>query len=345
MKNSPRIQDHQLRVWLPYVRAGSGSDVFTENLAKMLRAKGVEATTTCYPHNYQYAPWLLLRQRAPNNTDIVLTNTWNGFAFRRPGSKLVAIEHLFVNDPALAPYKSRGQAIFHRQFVRRWELLTDRAADQVIAVSRYSAQTYAHDLGVAAPEVILNGIDTGFFHPPENTKESCDGRDFRLLFVGNLSPRKGADLLPDIMSHLGKGFELSYTQGKRTAVPFPDAANVRRLGRLDPDQVRQEYHRADALLLPTRLEGLPLVAMEAMASGTPVIASDTASLPEVITNEKNGLLCQLDNARDFALAARRLRDEPALRHRMSDAARETAEREFCLDRMTEQYISLFQRLR
>lgn len=333
-----------MRVWLPYVRANSGTDVFTNNLAEGLRKKGVEAVVTAFPHHYQYLPWLLFRQPAPANTHIVLANTWNGFAFRRAGSKLVAVEHLFVNDPALRPYKSAMQASFHQSMVRRLESMTHRAADEIIAVSRYTAKAYAEILGTPTPHVISNGIDTDFFCPAADVAGDVENRCFRLLFVGNMSVRKGADLLPEIASQLGSEFEISYTNGLRSKDPFPSLGNVRRLGRLDAMRLRDEYRRADALIHPSRLEGLPLVVMEAMACGTPVVASDTASLPEMISNGRDGLLCRLNDVGDFAEACRHLANQPALHRQMGEAARSTAAASFNLERMTDEYIGLFEQL-
>ena len=310
-----------MKIWLPYTQGGSGTDVFTETLAAALNRIGIEAVTTRFAHKYQYFPWLLASTRAPQKTDIVLANTWNAFAFKRPGAKLVAVEHLLVLDAALVPYRSRAQAIFHDLFVRHYEKTSQQKADRVIAVSQYTASTYSDALQVEMPQVILNGIDTDFFSPVDDPVSETSRRPLRLLFVGNMSRRKGADLLPEIMSTLGDGFELSYTLGLRVADPFPSLRNVRRLGRLDRDGVREEYRRADLLLFPTRLEGLPLVAMEAMACGTPVIASEAASLPEVISHGETGMLCRLNDSAAFAAAIRALRDDSVKRRRMSENAR------------------------
>jgi len=323
---------------------GSGTDVFTETLAEGLRQKGLEALATRFAHRLQYSPWLLSRRPVPENTDIVLANTWNAFAFKKPGTKLIAVEHLFVLDPALAPYKSWAQAVFHNLFVKNYEKASQRNADQVVAVSQYTGTTYRDVLRVDMPRVILNGIDTDFFCPLEETIEKPSNRPFRLLFVGNMSRRKGVDMLPDIMAMLGSGYELSYTQGLRVADPFPSLQNVRRLGRLDRDRVREEYRRADLLLFPTRLEGLPLVAMEAMACGTPVIASDTASLPEVIDHGETGMLCRLNDGAEFVLAIRALQSDPAKLQRLAKNARMSAINCFSIDRMINDYVYLFTEL-
>jgi glycosyltransferase involved in cell wall biosynthesis len=294
-----------------------------------------------FPHKWQYLPWFLRQHPAPLGTDIVLCNSWNAFAFRRPGTVLVAVEHLFVLDPALAPYKSLAQAFFHHGFVWHFEKATRRNADRIVAVSSYTASAYQAKLGGEPPQVILNGIDTDFFTPPPGGREPLANRPLRILFVGNLSRRKGADLLVPIMQHLGDGFELSYTAGLRADDALPTIRNPRKLGRLDQAGVRDEYRRADVLLFPTRLEGLPLVAMEAMACGTPVVASSTASLPEVIKDGITGSLCRLNDSRSFANAIISLAANPGKLSALGSNARGAAVAEFSLERMAEDYCALF----
>jgi alpha-maltose-1-phosphate synthase len=333
-----------MTVWLPYTRGGSGTDVFTIALAHGLRARGHTVTCQAFPHKLQYAPWLLRAAKAPPLTDVTIANTWNAFAFKRPGVKLIAVEHLVVLDSALRPYKSLYQHIFHRSLVALFERKTRATADAIVAVSRYTAEAYRRAIGKPVDTVILNGVDTNYFTPHVTPRVRKAPQPFRLLYVGNMTRRKGADLLPGIMADLGDGYELAYTAGIRTKSPLPNFANMRPLGRLDHEQLREEYRRADALLLPSRLEGLPLSALEALACGTPVIAANTTSFPEVITHGEEGLLCAKDDVRAFAAAARLLQAHPAKHCQFADAARRRACAEFSLDRMVRDYEELCAKL-
>lgn len=333
-----------MKVWLPYTEGGSGSDVFTRMLAEGLRKRDIEAIDQPFPHRFQYAPWLLRAVSPPTGTDVTLANTWNGFAFRRPGIRLVTVEHLFVLDPALQPYRSFAQGVFHQTFVRYYEKASMRASDARVAVSQYSADAHHRTMGGSRPLVVLNGIDTEFFTPPSEGKPAAASHPLRLLFVGNFTRRKGFDLLAPIMTALGTGFELEYAVGLRSADTLANLPNTRSLGRLDHKHVREAYRRADLLLSPTRLEGLPLVAMEAMACGTPVIASGSSSLPEVIEDGVTGRLCQQDDALAFANAIRELALRPDALTRMGAAARSVAVSRFSLSRMIDDYINLFKSL-
>lgn len=333
-----------MKVWLPYTRGGSGSDVFTRMLETGLRERGIDVVSQAFPHNLQYAPWLMRKAPAPAGTDVILANTWNGFAFRRPGAKLVTVEHLFVLDPALRPYRSFAQGVFHNTLVRHFERASMNASDVQVAVSEYTAAAHQHGLGGTKPNVILNGIDTDFFTPAQDSDEPRRARPLRLLFVGNLTRRKGIDLIPGILAALGKGFQLEYAVGLRSADVLSGLQNTRSLGRLNPEEVRAAYRRADLLLFPTRMEGLPLVAMEAMACGTPVVGMNTSSLPEVIEDGRTGRLCTKDDPAAFAAAIRDLDEDDGKLKRMGQAAREAAVQRFNLSRMVDDYVDLLESL-
>jgi hypothetical protein len=128
-------------------------------IADGLRKRGIEAVEQPFPHLLQYVPWLLRAVSPPERTDIALCNSWNGFAFKRPGLKLITVEHLFVLDPALRPYQSFAQRIFHRTLVRLYERASMWASDAQVAVSEYTANAHRRVLNGKKPRVILNGID------------------------------------------------------------------------------------------------------------------------------------------------------------------------------------------
>ena len=333
-----------MKIWLPYVHAGSGSDVYTERLANGLRASGHETVLTPVDRRWQYLPWRYLSVSAPSDADITLANLGAGFAFRRPGTKLVLVEHHCVFDPAFAPYRSRKQAIVHETLLRHIERKGLKVCDALVTVSDYTAKSLRATLGGPAATVILNGVETDYFTPPETPAPRNEGGPFDLLFVGNLSRRKGADLLPAIMDRLGPGFELRYTRGLRTDDPFADEPGMRPLGRLSQDELRDAYRDADALLFPSRLEGFGYAAAEAMACGTPAVAAASSALPELIDDGVDGRLCSVDDVDAFAAAIKELAAAPGRRTEMGRRAREKAVDRFSLDTMSRQYIRLFEEL-
>lgn len=334
-----------MKIWLPYVHGGSGTDVFTQNLARGLQAAGHEAIPQAFAHNWQYFPWRLRAVSAPPGTDIVLANTWSGFAFQRTGAKLITVQHHLVLDPALSPYKNFAQQIFHHTLVWHFECASKKASDIQVAVSQYSARIHQKILGGdKLPKVILNGIDTKFFCPSPKGKEPLGRRPVRLLFVGNLTQRKGADLLPALMENLGDGYELAYVVGLRTGDAFPKSTRMRSLGRLSTEELRDAYREADLFIFPSRLEGFGLAVCEALACGTPAIVTNTSALPEVVEQGVTGILCPLDDIQSFTTAIRSTVRDSENYVAMTMAARNVAVSRFSQHRMVNDYIRLFETL-
>lgn len=331
-----------MKIWLPYVVCGSGTDVFTRRLEKFFNDAGHPAVATPYAHNFQYAPRLLKRMQPPGRHDIVLTNSWNGFAFRRDDRPVVTVEHLCVFDPALRPYTSFAQRVFHRSIVFPHEKLSFDAATKSVAVSEYTGRAAQAAFRCPAPHVIHNGVDTQFFSPdPAPAREHGP---FRILFIGNLTKRKGADLLSPIMERLGERFELLYTSGLRGNGVLRPLPNMRAIGRLNQSQMRDAYRACDVALFPSRLEGLSYAAAEAMACGLPLVASNSSSFPEMIDDGINGRLCAVDDVEAFVAAIRQYEQDRATHAGARAAARETAEKKFDAVQMGRRYIELLERV-
>jgi glycosyltransferase involved in cell wall biosynthesis len=107
-----------------------------------------------------------------------------------------------------------------------------------------------------------------------------------------------------------------------------------------------EYRRAGALCMPSRLlpddrDGIPNVLVEAMAAGTPVIASAVSGIPELVEHEVNGMLVAPEDPGALADALVRVHREPALRSAMVDGARRTVAERFDGDRLAGELAGLF----
>lgn len=333
-----------MRIWLPYLSAGSGADVFTARLAESLKSLGHDIVQTPFHRTYQVFPWRLSLASAPEGTSVIVANACNAFAFKRHPCKLIAIEHHCVFDPVYLRYRSWAESLYHERLLRSFERASFAAADAVVTPSRYTAETLLRVFDLPPPKVILNGIDTDYFCPSPVAAREAEGRPFRLLFVGNLSRRKGVDLLPQIMKCLGPGFELRYTLGLRKASPLTDVPGMSPLPPMSPEALRAQYREADLLLFPTRYEGFGYAAAEAMACGTPAVASDCSSLPEIIEQGVTGALCPTDDIEAFAAAIRRLRDRPSELAAMGKTARARTVERFNLKDWAENYLALFNRL-
>jgi glycosyltransferase involved in cell wall biosynthesis len=137
--------------------------------------------------------------------------------------------------------------------------------------------------------------------------------------VGWLIPRKGHDLairavaaMPEVtLVIVGEGPEATSLQ--RLADQLGSSERVRFLGSMPQEQLARVYSAADVLLLASSREGLPNVVLEALACGTPVVASAVWGTPEIVAAQAAGRLVQERTPAAFAAAIRDLLAAPPAR--------------------------------
>lgn len=267
----------------------------------------------------------------------------HSFLFLRKFHTLVVTFHNYVLDPYMCRFSSLLQNLHYKTDLRYFTRKALERAAIVTAVSHYTADLVKNDLSFSGNiQVIYNGIDTKLFTPrhPGATK----GNEIKVLFSGNLTRRKGVDILPMIVEKLPKHIKIVYTSGLRTKRSLPYHPQLENIGRISYEDMPEVYRGADFLLFPTIREGFGLAAAEAMACGLPVVASDCSSLPELVVHGKGGYLCESGNAASFAEAINNLAESPALRQGMGQFNRARAETYFSLDRMIMEYKHLFDQL-
>ena len=191
--------------------------------------------------------------------------------------------------------------------------------------------------------VLPNGYDDALFRLPahdtadrpetagDHVGEVTDddahpGRDLGILFVGALRSVKNVDLLLDVYLTTPALHDLPLTiigdgplraSLERTAVASPAGRAVRFLGELGRAEVADAMRRARALVLPSTREGYGAVAAEALACGTPVVASRVGALPEIVANDAAGILVPPDDPVALAEALARMAAWP---HRPASVA-------------------------
>jgi len=335
------MENGKIKAWLPAVRAGSGADVFTIRLARALEQKGITCEITWFPLRYEVMPFWLRKMPAPTGTDIIFANSWNAFAFKRPGIALVATIHHAEFGTALS-HLNPMQYLYRRALVRQYEIRSFRAADVITAVSQFSANSLDKSGYADKVEVIHNWIDINQFHPIDKKHE--ENRPFRLLFVGKHCFLKGADLLTTIMGELRNDFHLSLagriSEEQKNRLP----SNMSSQGWLNENELIRAYQECDALLFPSRSEGFGYTALEAMACGKPVITSDSTALPEVVADNVTGILCRTGESADFVAACRTLSLDTNRSRAMGAAARLKAVEEFSEEKIITKYLQLIERL-
>ncbi|MDH1007823.1 glycosyltransferase family 4 protein [Pseudomonas nicosulfuronedens] len=334
------MSSRALTIWLPSLRAGSGADVFTLRLAQSLKKAGHCPVVQWFDRRFELCPSLLKGIQPPARADLVHAGSWQGFAFKRQGLPLVVTEHHCSLHPLLRRSHSTTQALYHRFCVQRWNRLSYRMADSVVAVSNFAAQPLRPMLGERL-QVIHNGVDTAHFCPGQRGTS----RRFRLLFVGNPSRWKGADLLAPLAARLGGDFEVCCLSGLRSNWPKGlDATGLTFLPRVAPADMPTVYRSVDAVLALTRFETFGYVALESMACGTPVVGFDCAGTAEVCAGADSALLGPVDDLDALAGRIRELSADAELARRLSFNGRRRAEELFSIDRCVGSYLKLYEQL-
>jgi glycosyltransferase involved in cell wall biosynthesis len=173
-------------------------------------------------------------------------------------------------------------------------------------------------LGATAEKitVLRNGVDLELFRPEDRAqaRAACGMQgEFALASVGHLIERKGHHLviealpqLPDAVLYIaGAGEE--ETRLRQLADRLGVAGRVRFLGAMPQARLRTLYNAADALVLASSREGWANVLLEAMACGTPVVASNVWGTPEVVASPAAGVLMPTRDAAGIAQAVTALR--------------------------------------
>ena len=217
-------------------------------------------------------------------------------------------------------------------FVRykRWVLgPVLRSAARVIVLTEGYAEFVHERYGVAADRIVVvpNGVSEEFFRSPSEPA-SHDG-PFRLLFVGRLAPQKNVTRLLRAMAATTRPVELAIVgEGEERAmledlISELHLGNVRMVGSRTGADLVSWYRWADAFVSPSDKEGMPLVILEAMAAGLPVVSTDVPGSRETIGTD--GLLTPVD-PEAMASAIDRLSCDPQLAAELSRRARERASR-------------------
>ena len=202
-----------------------------------------------------------------------------------------------------------------------------RGAAAVIALTSAQATFVKETYGVPADRihVVPNGVDSRYFLPP---RRPTDCGPLRLLFVGRLEAQKNVARLIDALTLVKEKVQLRVVGDGALRAQLEQRAAQCGLpaefaGPLFGDDLLRAYAEADAFALPSDREGMPLVALEAMAAGLPVIATEVPGNIELIAGR--GLLAAAEPGA-LAAAIDAVAADPGLRaelaRRCADAARE-----------------------
>jgi glycosyltransferase involved in cell wall biosynthesis len=247
------------------------------------------------------------------------------------GARVVGVEHAH-------PLPSES-----RRHVHSRRLLAKRMA-AIVTVGNATARLIESYVGLPAGSVrtIHNGVEV------IAAGTTASGEPPRIGAIGRLAAEKGFEDLPAVLERvpgaemviLGEGEE----RGRLEALAREHgvADRFRLLGWRE-DAIEQ-LRSFDILVQPSRREGLPLVALEAMMVGVPVVSADVGSVSDAIEDDRTGVLVPPSDPEALTVAVAGLLADAQRRQRLAAAARERVLAEFTAERMTAGYETLYQEI-
>jgi glycosyltransferase involved in cell wall biosynthesis len=226
-----------------------------------------------------------------------------------------------------------------------------RSADRVNSVSA-AVLTQAHRLVpeiVSRSSVIHNGLNE-----PSMAPTVLPFAPARLLCLGRLTRQKGFDIalaaLSLIRTHFanvrlviaGDGVERRELEQQIDELGLSGAVEC--LGWVAPDQIPTLINSATVVLMPSRFEGLPLVALQAAMAARPIVASRVGGIPEVVVHQETGLLVDPENASALADAVTFLLANPAIAAEMGHSGRRRVREVFSWEKCVVRYKNLYDQL-
>lgn len=264
-----------------------------------------------------------------------------------PASLFVALASYFFNRDVRLVFTEHN--VYNRRRLIPWFKIMDRLIysryEKIVCVSEMVNSELTKWLPRLERKtiVIKNGI------PIPKTKRSVN-KNYDIIFVGRLTRAKGVDILLHSLAVLksrgvikkavivGEGpllFELR-TQAHRLGIDHL----VFFLGVRDDVEILLQQSRI--FVSPSRWEGLPLSVLEAMAAGLPVIASKVGGIPEVITNDRNGVLIPPNEPELLADAIQRILKGKKFAERIGRNARRSIEKEYSIGKYSRNITKLYQ---
>lgn len=200
-------------------------------------------------------------------------------------------------------------------------------------------------------EVVHNSVPPDFVAAAEAAPAT--DRDIDVLYVGNLIPRKGVDVLlhawhtvirdsPDaklVVAGGGEDAQMLSSLARELNIEH----SVSFTGRQSREALPALYKRAKVLVVPSRNEPLGVVVLEGMLCGAAVVASATGGIPEIITDNEHGVLVPVEDSLSLAKGIARLLNDEVTRNRFAAAGRARVQGAFSSSGIAKQYRAIYER--
>jgi glycosyltransferase involved in cell wall biosynthesis len=271
-----------------------------------------------------------------------------------------AMAGLITKTPVIATFHGSIDISDQERLSKTKFRLINAAASRIIAVSDdlrrdIEARTL---LDPQKLSVVPNGIDVSLFDRPRTTRIrqqfGWSDRDLLVGCLGNVRPAKGYEHLLQVAART-KSLSLPFRYiiaGQASGALYESLLEMRsRLGLDDHviflgfvDDPAEFLSNVDIFLSTSVTEGLPVAAIQAMASGLPLVATRCGGYEELISHRKNGLLADVGDHKVICELLTLLANNPEMRRLISGSAREKVSQGYSLNQMLNRYEAIYQDL-
>lgn len=232
-------------------------------------------------------------------------------------------------------------------------------SDKVVAVSEYVKKAVIEETYVPEDKIVVihNGIDPTPFSGASymQHRDAIAPAVKQFLFVGRIEKEKGVDTLVDIARDsrfadttihiVGEGLYRSNLEENISKFGLADKFVI--YGKVSPEEVISCYKTLESpvFLFPTRRhEGFPMVLVEAMFAGLPIISFDMGGVSDAVVDNATGYVVKAGDAETFKQRTLDVIGNPLLYQRMSENAVRKARNEFTLERMIDSYVQIIEEI-
>lgn len=230
-----------------------------------------------------------------------------------PGSALAKMVKKIVDVPFFAILEGSDALLTYKQYrgVDKIIAMLNRYADKVIFVSESMKRDVTKRFRVNNSVVIKNGYDKSLFayHPDQKTRNDSL---YRIVSVGNFNYVKGHDILLKSLFGIGIPYKLTLIgdggkEKEYREIIRANKLNVELIPNLPQKELRKHLDACDLFCMPSRSESFGITAVEAMACGVPVVASNIGGLAENIIDGFNGYLFKTESVEALRSATEKAR--------------------------------------
>jgi len=244
---------------------------------------------------------------------------------------------LLLNKPYIVSLRGSDVPYFNqrfywtdRLFIKRLSRLVWKKSEAVIANSQGLKELALKTSPNQKIKIIPNGADTVFFRPGKSKKQNA------ILFVGRLIHRKGVDLLIKAFSKLPQSFKRKYQlwvagdgpqkeKLQQLAAELKVEKNIKIMGRKNKQEVKKMFQQAKLFVLPSYNEGMSNALLQALASGLPVIFTNTGGSTELV-DKSNGITINKGSIEELVTAMEQILGSEDRQKSMGIASRQRSEK-------------------